>query len=52
MRWIRSYFLPNSEQTHCYFEAPNVEVVQELNQRAQIPFETIFEVQELTPDAL
>ncbi|MAE40866.1 MAG: hypothetical protein CML07_08115 [Psychrobacter sp.] len=52
LRWLRSYFLPEKEQTHCYFEGPNIEAVKELNQRAQIPFSSIFEVQELTPEVV
>lgn len=50
VRWIRSYFLPEAEQTHCYFEAPNMESVREVNQRASIPFTSIYQVQELTPE--
>ncbi len=52
VRWIRSFFLPSTEQTHCYFEAPNAEVVREVNERANIPFKTVIEVMELTPDAV
>ena len=52
VRWIRSYFLPESECTHCYFEAADAAVVKEVNERAQIPFEAIHEVQELTPEAV
>ncbi len=48
--WIRSYFLPESQQTHCYFQAENSELVREANERAQIPFAKILEVQELTPE--
>ncbi len=52
VRWIRSYFIPEEERTHCYFEAASAEVVQELNRRAQIPFTAILQVHELTPKAL
>ena len=50
VRWIRSFFLPERSGTHCYFEAPNKEVVAEANQRAKIPFTNIVEVVELTPE--
>ncbi len=50
VRWLRSYFLPESHQTHCYFEAPDVQTVRLANERAAIPYTAIFEVDELTPD--
>lgn len=50
VRWIRSFFLPDTQQTHCYFEGPSAESVREVNQRANIPFVAIHEVKELTPD--
>ena len=52
VRWLRSFFLPEKEQTYCFFEAPSAEVVKDLNERAQIPFVSISEVKELTPDSL
>jgi len=52
VRWLRSFFLPASSQTHCYFEGPNAQAVDELNQRAGVPFERIVEVAEMTPDAV
>ncbi len=52
VRWIRSFFLPASEQTHCYFDAPSAKSVEEANQRARIPFDEIVEVVELTPEAV
>jgi hypothetical protein len=52
VRWIRSFFLPETAQTHCYFEALTAAAVQEANERAKIPFTHITEVMELTPDAV
>jgi len=52
VRWIRSFFLPETAQTHCYFEAPSKEAVEEANQRARIPFTRITQVVEMTPDAV
>jgi hypothetical protein len=49
VRWLRSFFLPASSQTHCYFEGPSLEAVRELNQRAGLPFEQLVEVAEMTP---
>ena len=52
VRWIRSYFLPELQQTHCYFEAPDAASVREVNERANIPFESVHEVHELTPESV
>lgn len=52
VRWIRSFFLPESAQTHCYFEAGSKEAVEEANSRARIPFTKIYEVVEMTPEAV
>ena len=52
IRWLRSFFIPKTEQTHCYFEAPSPDAVKEVNERANIPFFEIYEVQELVPEAV
>ena len=52
VRWVRSFFLPESEQTHCYFEAADLSAVKDLNERAQVPFLEISEVVEMTPDSV
>lgn len=52
VRWIRSFFLPESSQTHCYFDAPTKQAVEEINKRAKIPFVEVSEVVELTPDSV
>ena len=50
VRWVRSFFLPASAQTHCYFEGASAQAVEEANQRARIPFTRIVEVMEMTPE--
>ncbi len=50
VRWIRSFFLVEKSGTHCYFEAQNSNVVEEANRRANIPFKSVVEVLELTPE--
>jgi hypothetical protein len=50
VKWLRSFFIPKTEQTHCYFEAPNAEAVKEVNERANISFSEIQEAQELVPE--
>ena len=50
IQWVRSFFIPETEQTHCYFEAPSADAVREINERAKIPFSEIYEAQELVPE--
>ena len=50
VRWIRSYYLPETAQTHFYFEASSRSAVEEANQRARIPFTQIAEAMEMTPE--
>ena len=50
VRWVRSFFLPETAQTHCYFEGPSRQAVEEANQRANIPFKQVVEVVEMTPE--
>jgi len=52
VRWVRSFYLPEAQQTHCYFEARDRQAVEEANNRAQIPFSEIIEVIEMTPDSV
>jgi hypothetical protein len=52
VRWIRSFFLPEQSQTHCYFEAGSKAAVEEANQRAKIPFTLVTEVVEMTPESV
>jgi hypothetical protein len=52
VRWIRSFFLPETEQTHCYFEGSSKEAVEEANKRAAIPFIEVLAVMEMTPEQL
>lgn len=52
VQWLRSFFLPKEEQTHCYFEGPSVGAIKDLNERAQIPFLEISEVVEMTPESV
>jgi hypothetical protein len=52
VRWIRSFYMPETAQTHCYFEAANREAVEQANLRARIPFTDIKEALEMTPDSV
>ena len=50
VRWVRSFYLPESAQTHCYFEGSSKAAIEEANTRARIPFTEIVEVVEMTPE--
>jgi hypothetical protein len=52
VRWIRSFYLPESSQTHCYFEAASKRAVEEANQRARIPFVEVSDAVEMTPETV
>jgi len=49
VRYIRSLFVPGEARCMCLFEAPNSEVVKEVNEAANIPFTRIVEANDLTP---
>jgi len=49
VRYIRSIFVPGESRCMCLFEAPNSEVVKEVNEAAKIPFTRIVEANDLTP---
>ena len=52
VRRVRSFSLPESEQTHCHSEAADLAAVKDLNERAQVPFLESSEVVEMTPDSV
>ena len=49
VRYIRTTFVPGEAKCMCLFEAPNAELVKEVNQAAQIPFNRVVEALDLTP---
>jgi len=52
VQWIRSFYLPETAQTHCYFEAASKEAVTEASKRARIPFSEVALAVEMTPDSI
>jgi hypothetical protein len=52
VRWLRTFFLAESDQTHCYFEAPTREAVADLNERAGLPYVQLLEAAQMTPDTV
>lgn len=51
VRYIRTTFVPNEARCMCLFEADSAELVKEVNETAQIPFNRIIEALDLTPSA-
>jgi hypothetical protein len=51
VRYIRSTFVPEDAHCMCLFEAADSQLVQEVNEAAQIPFSRISEALDLTPPA-
>jgi len=49
VRYIRSTFIPGESRCMCLFEAPNPELVKEVNEAAKIPFTRVVEAKDLTP---
>lgn len=49
VRYIRSTFVPGESRCMCLFEAPNAELVKELNDQAKIPYSRVIEALDLTP---
>ena len=49
VRYIRSTFVPDTGRCMCLFGAGNAEQVKELNQKANIPFDSVVPVLDLTP---
>jgi len=49
VRYIRSTFVPGEAHCMCLFEAPNQNLVKEVNDAAKLPFTRIVEAMDLTP---
>jgi Protein of unknown function (DUF4242) len=49
VRYIRSTFVPKEAHCMCLFEAPNAELVKQLNDEAKIPYSRVIEAADLTP---
>lgn len=49
VRYIRSTFVPDSGCCMCLFAARDAEHVKELNQKANIPFDSVVPALDLTP---
>ena len=49
VRYIRSMFVPGEAHCMCLSEAPNQDLVKQVNDTAKIPYKRIVEAMDLTP---
>ena len=49
VRYIRSTWVPGDSRVMCLFEASTSQLVEEVNQKANIPFTRVVEAMDLTP---
>jgi hypothetical protein len=49
VRYLRSTYVPEESHVMCLFEAPNAELVKELNDEAKIPYSRVVEAADLSP---
>lgn len=52
IRYLRSIFIPGEEKCFCLFDAPSAELVEEANERAQIPFDRVVEALHISSEEL
>ena len=49
VRYIRSTYVPGDSKVMCLFEAAGQQLIEEVNQAANIPFTRVVEAMDLTP---
>ncbi|MGN1289927.1 MAG: DUF4242 domain-containing protein [Bradyrhizobium sp.] len=49
VRWIFSFLSADKRKTYCLYEAENADAIRNAARRANIPADTIIEVDEITP---
>ena len=52
VRYMRSTFIPQESKCFCLFEGPSVELIQEANERAELPVERIVEALHIASEDL
>ena len=50
VRYLRSTYVPEGEKCYCLFEGSSLEAVEEVQKRAQLPYEKIHEAAFLTAE--
>lgn len=46
-KWLASYLAADGSRSTCLFEAPNAEAVRQANHSAKLPFDRVWEANEL-----
>ena len=49
VRYVRTAWVPSESHVMCMFEAPDAQLVRDVNEVAGIPFNRIVEAMDLTP---
>jgi hypothetical protein len=49
VKWIFSFLSADKRKTHCLYEAENADAIRNAARRANIPADTIIEVDQVTP---
>ena len=49
VRYVRTAWVPSESRVMCMFEAPDAQLVRDVNEVAGIPFTRIVEAMDLTP---
>jgi len=52
IRYLRSTFLPVEEKCFCLFDAPASNIVEQANQRANLPFERVHDAAHIASEDL
>jgi hypothetical protein len=52
VRYLRSTFVPGEEKCYCLFEGASEDAVRQAQERAQLPFDRVVEVQHLAAEDL
>ena len=49
VKWIFSFLSADKKKTYCLYEAPNAEAIRKAAERADLPADSIIEVDEINP---
>ena len=52
VRYLRSTFVPGEEKCYCLFDGPSVEDIEEVNKRAEIPYDRVVEAMHIASEDL
>jgi hypothetical protein len=49
VKWIFSFLSADKKKTYCLYEAPNADAIRQAAHRANVPADSIIEVDEINP---